>query len=223
MGKIEKSSGAIGIIGGSDGPTSVFIAGKGKKTLKQKWKRWCFQRRKERMARKIKSGIHTMDEVVTYIKEKYGFEEVPKECEKFQRQYEEMRTSYITQWEPHLLGEYANPPVLKSHDKEGLEAFWAELELRQQKAKEIPVEEFDIDLHILQKRENRTTLHIHLESRFGHISGGFSGPGKWGKRSGKRKFDRVYKDIYLYYGVSEEDIAGKTKRYADLLRTLAMK
>lgn len=37
MGKIEKSAGGVSIIGGSDGPTSVFILGiNKKKTLKQR-------------------------------------------------------------------------------------------------------------------------------------------------------------------------------------------
>lgn len=79
MTKIEKAAGSVSIIGGSDGPTSVFIAGNRKKTLKQKWQGWCFRKRKERIARTIKPGTHTMDEVVSYIKEKYGLEELPKD------------------------------------------------------------------------------------------------------------------------------------------------
>jgi len=35
--------------------------------------------------------------------------------------------------------------------------------------------------------------------------------------------DKYRKDIYRYYGVTEEDIAGETKRYKELLTTLAMR
>lgn len=223
MGKIEKSAGSVSIIGGSDGPTSVFIAGKRKKTLKQKWQGWCFRRRKERIARKIKPGTHTMDEVVSYVKEKYGFEEIAKDSGEYQRQHDELRASFIMQYEPQLLGEYATPPELKRHDEEALQEFFAELEMRQQMAKEIPDEKFAIDFHVLRKIENNTTMHIDLEARFGCISGGFSGPAKRGKKNGKREFDKMYKDIHLYYGVTEDDIVNETSRYKDLIRTLAMK
>lgn len=59
-------------------------------------------------------------------------------------------------------------------------------------------------------------MHIQLESRFEYIGGGFSG------RKNSR-FKKIYRDVYKYYGVSEEDIANNTERYQNLLRTLAMK
>lgn len=223
MGKSGKTAYSVGVIGGSDGPTSFFIAGNRKKTLKQKWQRWCFRRRKARIARKIEPGTHTMDEVVSYVKEKYGFEEVAKDSREYLRQHDALRASFIMQYEPQLLGEYATPPELKSHDEEALHAFVAEQEKREQVAKEIPNEQFAIDFHVLKKIENGMTMHIDLESRFGCISGGYSGPSKRGKKNGKREFDKMYKDIHLYYGVSENDIANETKRFKELVTTLAMR
>ena len=36
-----------------------------------------------------------------------------------------------------------------------------------------------------------------------------------------KMFNSVYKDIYKYYGVSEEDIQNKTERYKDLVIELS--
>ena len=41
MGKIEKSAASIGIIGGADGPTAVFTAGR-KIPLKHRIRKWRF-------------------------------------------------------------------------------------------------------------------------------------------------------------------------------------
>ena len=182
MGKIEKTAGSVSIIGGSDGPTSVFVLGKSKKkTLKQKWQRKCFQHRKKHWERKIKPGTHTMDEVAKYLNEKYGFEEIAKDSKEYQREHDELRTSFIMQYRPE--------------------------------------EKFAIDLRMFRKTEGENTMHVELESRFEYISGGFSGPG-----TGKRKtFYKMYRDIYLFYGVTEEDIGKRSKRYEELLTTLAMK
>ena len=72
---------------------------------------------------------------------------------------------------------------------------------------------------MLRKNENNTEMHLSAEAVYGYIGGGFSGQG----RSSKRKFEKMYKDIYRYYGVTEEDILKQTKRYEELLRTLAGK
>lgn len=219
MGKIEKTAGSVSIIGGSDGPTAVFLAGKHKKTIKQRIKKRLFEMRKKWYASRIKPGGHTMDEVICYIKEKYGFEEISKESEEYKRQHDELRTSFIIQYQPELLGEYAKPPKLQSHDEKALREFMQQIELCRAKAREISTEQFAIDYHILKKIENDNNMHLDLETRFGYIGGGFSGLGK-GRRG---KFDKIYKDVRRYYGVTEDDISNQTKRYKELLTTLAMR
>lgn len=219
MGNTEKASGSVGIIGESDGPTSVFIGGRKKKTIKQRVHKRIFELRKSWYSLWLRPNAHTMAEVINYIKEKYGFTEVEKDTKEYIRQCDEMRASFIMQYKPELLGEYANPPKLLSRDEEGIRDFQERLKLRQQKAKEISEDEFSIDFHILRKKENENNMHIDIEARFGYISGGFSGHGK----NGKRSFNKIYKDVYRYYGVTKEDIANKTKRYQELLTTLAMR
>lgn len=219
MGKIEKSSGCISVIGGSDGPTSVFLAGKKKKSLKQRVHKRIFEMRKKRYARGIKPGTHTMDEVMNYLTEQYGMTQMSKDSKTYQMQYDNLKMSFIMQHAPELLGEYAKPPTLKSRDEAGIREFQKQLEIREQKAKEIPDDVFPLDYHIFIREDGEVRMEFDVEARFGHIGGGYSGPGK----RGKRKFSSMYKDIFRYYGVSEEDIAQKTRRYTHLLTALAMR
>ena len=55
-----------------------------------------------------------------------------------------------------------------------------------------------------------------MRKKYGHIGGGVSGSKKILK-----KFDRIYKDIFRYYGVSKEDIENKSERYKDVVRALS--
>ena len=57
---------------------------------------------------------------------------------------------------------------------------------------------------------------ILMRKKYGHIGGGVSGSKKILK-----KFDRIYKDIFRYYGVSKEDIENKSERYKDVVRALS--
>ena len=57
-----------------------------------------------------------------------------------------------------------------------------------------------------------------IEKRFGYIGGGASGNKKILKR-----FHKLDKDIHRYYGVTEEDIKNKTKRYEEVVRALCRK
>lgn len=217
MKKSVKKSESFSIIGGSDGPTSVFILGGHQKlNIKQRVQKKVFQLRKKWYALWIKPEAHTMDEVICYIKEKYNFTELSKDTEKYRRLYDELRTSFIMQYQPELLGEYANTPELISKDEAGIREFMAQMETRKQRAKEVPEEVFSLDYHYFEKEENDNHLQIDLESHFEYIGG--SGSGK-----DISKFDKIYKDIFKYYGVSEEDIANNTERYQNLLTTLTIK
>ena len=53
MGKTEKSAASIGIIGGADGPTVVFTAGR-KIPLKQRIRRAWFDFKRSQVAKRIK-------------------------------------------------------------------------------------------------------------------------------------------------------------------------
>jgi len=42
-----------------------------------------------------------------------------------------------------------------------------------------------------------------------------------GSKKGMKQLEKISKDVYLYYGVSAEDIRDKTKRYSVLLTVLS--
>ena len=207
------------IIGGSDGPTSVFIADakhKHKQKLKHKLQRKCFELRKKWYALWIKPNPHTIEETAAYIRNKYGFIELSKGSSKYIRLYSELRSSFIMQYEPQLLGEYAVLPELKSQSADDVKEFLEQMQLRQEKASEISEDLFSLDYYYFEKEEKGTHMEIQLESRYEYIGGGSSG-------KNISKFDKMYKDVYRYYGVSEDDIKNHTKRYEDLLRTLSIR
>ena len=207
----------VTIIGSSDGPTSVFLAsGNRKANVKQKLQKNFFELRKKWYALWIKPNPHSMQEVADYIREKYDFVELTKESPKYQQLYKELRSSFIMQYEPHLLGEYEALPELKGQSEDDVKAFLEQMRLRQEKAGEVPEELFSINYYYFEKQDKDLHMEIQLESRFEYIGGSTS-------RKNLSKFNKIYKDIYKYYGVSDYDINNHTKRYENLLRTLALK
>ena len=61
-------------------------------------------------------------------------------------------------------------------------------------------------------------MHVVIEKKFEHIGGGASG-----SKKALREYHKIFKDIYRYYGVTQEDIDQKTKRYEALVRQLALR
>lgn len=214
----KKRAVAIDIIGGADGPTSVFIVGRGKQTLSQRLRKKRFQMRKKRIEKQITEENHTMEEVCRYLTEACGFTELSREAREYRRQYESMRAALLMQHRPWLLGEYEKQPELESRDEAGIKKFMKENELREQAAAGVPRADFDIDLHIFEKKDGDARMHICLEKTFGGISGSCSG-----KKSRQRQFHKLYRRVYRYYGVTAEDIEKRTERYHALVLALAMK
>ena len=204
------------IIGRADGPTSVFLIKKNAKlTLRQKLEKCRYKLKRAYVERTIKANSHSLDEVIEYIVNVYGFVEV--EGEEVRTEYEEMRASFIMQYAPELLGEYATMPQLKSESKEDIQAHIREFQKRQQRAMEIPIEKFDIDFHRFQIsfEDINDNMYIIIEKRFAYIGGGVSGDKKQ-----MRRFHRIFKDVHRYYGVTAEDIKNKSKRYEQVIRAL---
>lgn len=218
MGK-NKSDMEVTTISGADGPTSVFLLSKPKKlTLKQWIQKKRYSIRKNRIEKHIGTENHTIAEVCEYIQNKYGFMEVSKDTHEYKEEYAQMRYSFLMQYAPELLGKYAELPELASHSEEDIKDYFKEIENRQKMAEAIPTTDFDIKLHVFKKimGDVNDNMHITVEEKYGHISGGACG----NKRVIK-KFNKLYCNIYKYYGVTEEDIRNKSERYEELIHTLA--
>lgn len=216
---MEQNASATSVIGKPDGVTSVcLIKRDAKLTWEQKLQKFRYQIKRAYVERTLKPGAHTMDEVMEYIVNVHGFTKLG--FDEIKEEYNEMRASFLIQHAPELLGEYATLPKLKSESQEDLWAYVKLAEKRTEKAKGIPATEFDIDFHKfrISFEDINDNIHILIEKRFGYIGGGASGNKKILKR-----FHRIYKDVYRYYGVTEEDIRNKTKRYEEVVRTLSRK
>ena len=214
----RKRVSATTIIGGSDGPTSIFLVGNkgGKLSLRQKFERECYEVRKNRVEKSIKADAHTMDEVSEYIVNELGYIEVDKSEFRYKEEYREMRASFLMQYKPELLGELAEIPKLENHDEKSLRCFFEQLEMRRKAAESISTDLFDIDLHIFAKMTNNLESSFLIEKNYELISSSSSG-----SKSEMKKFEKLFRKVYMYYGVTQKDIDEHTKRYEELVRGLA--
>jgi hypothetical protein len=162
----ENSSEAVSIIGGADGPTSVFIAGKsGKKPLKARVKRFFYTHKRKWVEKRIVPGAHTLQEVVAYAKEKY--QAVETTC---------------TLSEAGLGDAGMTVPMHTYEIKTG---------------------------------QGSLQLEVNWEQEFFGVS--YSSVTKE-----KKYFTGIMKDLYCYYGVTEEDIRKKSERYRVLATILSV-
>ena len=151
--KKGRSVKAVSIIGGADGPTSIFFAsrnGSRKRRIKEQVRGYFYRRRRKKVEAKITAAPHTLDQVCRYIVRAYQAEEVAADERRYQEEYHSLRESLILKHQPELLGEKAkmqNPRVM---DEEGLIAFWKEMEERSRLAREIKEGVFPLDFHIYQ-------------------------------------------------------------------------
>ena len=204
------------IIGGADGPTAVAVIKKNPKlTLRQKIEKCRYKIKRAYVEKTIKANSHTLDEVIDYIVNVHGFSEIVND--EVHQEYEELRASFILQYAPELLGECATMPKLKSESKEDIQAHIKQFQVRQQMAREIPTTEFDIDFHKFQIAfdDINDNMYITIEKRFAYIGGGASG-----NKKEMRRFQRIFRDVHRYYGVTSEDIEKKSKRYEQVVRAL---
>jgi len=78
----------------------------------------------------------------------------------------------------------------------------------------IPYEVFPIDYHLfIINKGGHGTLIIELDTFHPNLSASYSG--------NKKIMEPILKDIYIYFGVSQEDIDYRTNRYEMLLAVLS--
>lgn len=214
---MKKRANNVSIIGGADGPTSVFVVGMNSKLpLKQRMQRFHYKIKRFYVEKTLKPEYHSLDEVMEYVKG-LGFVELDKDSYKVKVEYREMRASFIIQYAPELLGEYAKVPELKGKSPEEIKLHIKKLDERLQKASEVPETAFDIDFHKFEKKvdDRNNNIQITIEKKYAYIGGGAFGD------KAVKKFEHIYKDVYRYYGVTKQDMDNKSKRYKDVVQTLS--
>ncbi len=222
MGKRAES---VSIIGGADGPTSIFlIDNKGKRKLGERIRGFFYEKKRQRVKKKITANPHTLEELTDYLKMEYGARELSKKSRSYQEQRKSMKEALIVRYRPELLGdlaqirfpreEFSGKENISKECKKALEEMWKKCEQRSRRAEEIPEDVFPMDFHIYEIRDLRGgRVQTGIETVWEQMGVSWSGNPKR-----KRQLNRVSRNIYLYYGVSEEDIKNKTERY-DLLVT----
>ena len=95
-------------------------------------------------------------------------------------------------------------------------AFFGQIQERDRMAEEIADDIFPIDFHIYEvKWTENDRMWIGMENVWQILDGSCSGDKKTMKQLRK-----LFKKVYLYYGVTAEDIKNETERYKSLLGVL---
>lgn len=214
MGKVASS---VSIIGGADGPTSIFIAGKGGKVkLTTRIQNYFRKIKRSRIKKRITANPHTLEEVVEWLIREYGAGEVSQQSHNYLEQKQSLKASLIMRHRPDLVGELVNLEPPDEEDMEALKIFMEQIHERNRMAEEIANDIFPIDFHIYEiKWAENDRMRIGVETVWQVLDCSFSGDKKT-----MRQLRKLYKKIYLYYGVTAEDIKNETERYKSLLGAL---
>ena len=209
-----KGAGSVSIIGSADGPTSIFIVGKGGRVkLTTRIQNYFRIIKRNRIKKQITANPHTLEEVVEWLKREHGAVEVSQQSHNYLEQKQSLKASLIMRHRPDLLGELINLEPPEGEDVEALKAFCEKIQERRNRAAEIEDDIFPIDFHIYEiKWSENDRMRIGVETVWQVLDGSFSGDKKTMKQLRK-----LYKKIYLYYGVTAEDIKNETERYKSLL------
>ena len=106
------------------------------------------------------------------------------------------------------------PP--EGEDVEALKAFFEQTHERSRMATEIADDIFPMNFHIYEiKWAENDRMRIEMETVWQVLGCSFSG-----EKNTMKQLRKLYKKIYLYYGVTAEDIQNETERYKSLLGVL---
>ena len=213
----HKSKSSVSIIGGADGPSSIFIAKRTtKQPLKIKIRNIIYRYKRKNAEKKVIANAHTLEELVQYAKSSYVLYEIsPNEMDYIEQQ-KNLKEGLILQHKPDLLGEMANIPKLDISNEESVREYWRRLENQMKMISELPDSVITTDFHLYKIRIGDDYLEMGIDYIWSIFDISYSG-----NRREMKKFKKIARDLYLYYGVNEEDIKNKTKRYSSLVAQLS--
>ena len=211
----QHSENAVSVIGGADGPTSIFVAGSGeKRTLKARIRDGIYRYKRKRAEKRIVAAPHSLAETVQYAKDKYGLTEAAAT----DSDYIELRClkeNLVLQQKPELLGSLGELPEPDLADETAVQAFLDLLEARSQKIAQLPDDAVPMDFHLYKIKMGDDLLQMGIDYIWQDLSLSYSG-----NRAAMRKFKKIAEDLYRFYGVSAADIQNRSARYTALVSAL---
>ena len=147
-----------------------------------------------------------------------GYTEVSPSDETYQTEYSNMRASFLLQYRPELLGDLTEPQRPQQWDEKSVMEFMKQIEQRTEAARAVPKTEFDIDFHLYRKTGWDFEMSISIEKTYESFSGSASGSTRV-----MRRYGADFRKVYRYYGVSQEDIRQRTKRFEEVVRQLTVR
>lgn len=123
--------------------------------------------------------------------------------------------SLIITHKPELLGEMKDIPKPTDYTEESLRDFFNQLQSRSEMISQIPDEEMLMDFHIYEITIDDGRMEMEIDYKWDIFGISYSG-----NKKVMNILRKIACDLYLYYGVTKEDIENNTKRYSSLLTTL---
>ncbi len=207
---------SVSVIGGADGPTSIFLVGRWKKQgLMRRLKSFRYKRKKEKIEKEIREGFHDLKEVVLYIQNTYGAREIAKDSHNYLEQRKCLKESLIIKHKPELLGDKADIPFPDEQDEESIKEFFNQIEERSRIAENIPDDMIPMDLHLYEiVIPDAGRMEVEIDTVWNIFGCSYSG-------KNMKLLKEISKELYKYYGVTKEDIDNRSERYLKLAAALA--
>ena len=212
-----KGKSEVSIIGAADGPTSIFIAGRTqKRSLKVRIRNIIYRFRRKIVEKKVVANAHTLDELVQYAMNTYNLIETNSSERKYIEQRKNLKESLILQHKPEALGEMKDIPKPDVSNEESIREYFCRIEARSEMIAEMPDNVIPMNFHLYEIRIGNDYLEMEIDYIWNIFGMSYSG-----NKKVMKQFEKISKDLYIYYGVSEDDIKNKTKRYLSLVTTLS--
>ncbi len=214
---MKKSKSVVSIIGGADGPTSTFIADRTqKRPLKVRIRNIIYKHKRKRAEKKVVADAHTLDELIQYAMNKYDLVETNSTGRKYFEQRKSLKESLILQHKQEVLGEMKDIPKPDISDEESVREYLYKIKARSEMIAEMPDDIIPMNFHLYETRIDDGILEMKIDYVWNIFSISYSG-----NKKVMKQFERISKDLYIYYGVSEDDIKKKTERYSSLVTALS--
>ena len=212
-----KSKSGVSIIGGADGSTSIFIAGRAqKRPLKVRIRSILYRFKRKIAEKKVVAGEHTLDELVQYAKNSYNLIETNSSERKYIEQQNNLKESLILQHKPEILGEMKDIPKPNIYNEKSIREYLYKIEARREMIAEMPDNVIPMKFHLYEIRIGDDSLEMDIDYIWNILAISYSG-----NKKVMKQFQKISKDLYIFYGVSEDDIKKKTERYLSLVTALS--